>query len=376
MKKKISDPKDPVHKTDPIEKQNFYIVKSGETLKSISQDLMLENPRYLYEYHNQHCSFLDIIPDNGRLRLLQKLCIPGWEEILKMNFMIQERGESLYKQFPKGKIPFNAKAFSGEYKIRQTESDDGVQKNEYAYSIHFNYIKEEEKGYHLHFSMSDFTKDGEELEQKINSLASAFVKIIYPVTFIIDRSGKLMAAETHKPIRDIMNEIEALKKYHQGSYASLHINQMKDKMANSKVIYSSLKKILSIQFLFSCFYQAHYNMQGLASPYTDEFSWLATASPVRMEIINQIVAEEKSGYIEVVQTGKSVDYRTVEELYDPDMEYNALEKYHEKLLIASHSAIYMLNVEDFSVHKLKAEFDIQIADYEKSMTFELEKIAG
>ncbi|WP_347219708.1 hypothetical protein [Chryseobacterium sp.] len=236
MKKNISDQQDPVHEIDPIRKQNFYIVKSGETLESISRDLMLENSRHLHEYHNERCSFLDVIPENGRLRLLLKLLVPSSEEIQKMNSIIQKSGESLYKPFPNGKIPFIAEAVSGTYRIRQTESDDGIQKSEYAYSIHFNYIKEEDKGYHIHFSMSDFTKDGEELEQKINSLASAFVKIIYPVTFIIERSGKLVAAETHKEIRDIMNEIEALKKYHQGTYASLHINQMKEKMENSNII--------------------------------------------------------------------------------------------------------------------------------------------
>ncbi|AZA89762.1 Uncharacterised protein [Chryseobacterium nakagawai] len=376
MKKNISDRKDPIHTTDPINKQNFYAVKSGETLESIALDLMLENPRYLLEYHNQRCSFLDTIPENGRLRLMQKLCIPAPEEISEINTIIQERGESVYKSFSKGKIPFNAEAVSGVYKVRQTESDDGILKSEYAYSIYCNYIKEEEKGYRIHFSMSDFTKDGEELEQKINSLASAFVKIIYPVTFIIDRSGKLVAAETHKEIRHIINEIEALKKYHQGSYASLHINQMKDKMAHPKVIYSSLKTIVPVQFIFSSFYQAHYNIQGFSVPYTDEFSWLAPASPIRMEIINQTLSEEKSGCIEVVQTGKSVDYRTVEELYDTDWEYDELEKPHSKSLIASHSAIYTLKAADFSIQKIKAGFHIQMADYEKSMTFELEKLAG
>ncbi|MDM1557259.1 hypothetical protein PYS58_05360 [Chryseobacterium indologenes] len=376
MKKNISDRKDPMLTTRPIHEQNFYIVKSGETLESISLDLMLENPQYLLEYHNQRCSFLDMIPENGKLRWMQKLCVPSPEDILKINSVIQEQGEGPSKPFSNGKIPFNAGAISGEYKVRQTESDDGVHKSEYAYSIHFNYIKEDEKGHCIYFSMSDFTKDGEELEQKINNLASAFVKIIYPVTLIINGSGKLVAAKTHKEIREIINEIEALKKYHQGSYASLHINQMKDKMANSKVIYSSLKTILPVQFLFSCFYQAHYNIQDFAAPYTDEFSWLAPASPIRIEIINQMLTEEKSGCIEVVQAGKSVDYRTVEELYNADWEYDELEKPHSKSLIAKHSAIYTLKAEDFSVQRIKAEFDIQIADYVKSMTFELEKLAG
>ncbi|MDN3692756.1 hypothetical protein QWZ06_10930 [Chryseobacterium tructae] len=375
MKKNISDQKDPVHKTDPIKAQNFYVVKSGETLESISRDLMLENARCLYEYHNQRCSFLDIIPDNGRLRFLQKLCIPPPEEIVRMNFLIQQREEGIYKQFLNGKIPFNANAFSGDYKVIQTESDDGILKSEYAYSLHFRYIKEE-KDQHIHFSMSNFKKDGEELEQKINNLAAAFVQIIYPITLMIDHSGSLLTVGTHKEIPEIIGEIEALKEYYQGKYASLHIDQLKDKMANSEVINASLKKLLPIQFLFSRFYQAHYNIQGMSVPYIDEFSWMAPASPIKMELVNNTLPEKDPQFIEVLQTGKSVDYRTVEELYNQDLEYDNLTNPHSKSLIASHSATYTLSAENFSVQKIKAGFHIQIADYEKSMTFDLEKLAG
>ncbi|WP_160137423.1 hypothetical protein [Chryseobacterium sp. c4a] len=375
MKKDIPDGKGLAYGTNPIEKQNFYVVKSGETLESISQDLMLENPRYLYEYHNQRCSFLDIIPENGRLRFLQKLCIPTSEEVARMNFLIRQQGEGLYKHFLNGRIPFNANAFSGDYKVIQTESDDGVQKSEYAYSLHFKYIKKE-KDHHLHFSMSGFKKDGEELEEKINSLASAFVKIIYPITLIIDHSGGLLTAETDKEISEIIGEIEALKKYYQGKYASLHIDQLKDKMANSKSMDASLKKLLPIQLLFSCFYQAHYNIQGVASPYISRFSWMAPASPIKMELLNNTLPEKDPQFIEVVQTGKSADYRTVEELYEEERNNDEHTRQNLKSLIASHTAVYTLNAENFSVQKIKAAFQIQIADYEKSMTFDLEKLAG
>lgn len=376
MKKNISDGRDPVHKIDPIDKQSFYIVKSGETLESIARDLKLENPQYLHEYHNQRCSFLDIIPESGKLRLLQKLYIPDQKEILAINALISARGEGLYKLFPKGKIPFSAGSVFGKYRVRQTESDDGVQKSEYAYSLDFDYIKEEEARHYIHFSMSDFKKDGEDLEQKINNLASAFVKIIYPIALVVGHSGKLEAASPHKELRDIVCEIEALKKYHKGMYAASHIDLMKAKMATPQIIYNSLKKLLPIQFLFSGFYHARYNINGFAAPYTDEFSWLAPASPIRMEIINQALSEKESGCIEVLQTGRSVDYRTAEQLFDPDREYDLLEKPHSKSLSANHSATYILNAEDFSVQKLKAEFDIQIADYEKSVTFEMEKLTG
>lgn len=376
MKKNISDGRVPVHNMDTIEKQNFYIVKSGETLKSIARDLRLENPEYLREYHNERCSFLDHIPENGTLRFLQKLCIPSQGEIQTINALIKERGEGLYKLLPKGKIPFNAGSVLGKYRVRQTESDDGLQKSEYAYSLDFNYINEEETRHYIYFSMSDFKKDGEELEEKINNLASAFVKIIYPIVLVVSHSGKLEAAEPHKELQEIIHEIETLKKYHKGMYAASHIDLMKAEMATPQIIYNSLKKVLPIQFLFSHFYEADYNIQGLAVPYTDDFSWLAPASSVKMELLNCILPEKDPHSIEILQTGKSSDYRTAEELYNTDREYHDRIKPHSQSLIADHTATYVLNARDFAVQKIKATFDIQIADYEKSVTFEMEKIAG
>ncbi|RTZ46395.1 hypothetical protein EJ377_19275 [Chryseobacterium arthrosphaerae] len=144
MKKNISNRGNSVQESDSA--VNLYFVKQGETLESISWDLNLENYEYLREYHNARCSPLDLIPGDGTLRLLQKLCIPSSDEIQAINRTIRQNGESLRYLLPEGNIPFDISLVNGDYAVRQTESDDGVQKSEYAYELHFTYVKEEEEG--------------------------------------------------------------------------------------------------------------------------------------------------------------------------------------------------------------------------------------
>ncbi|OCA77443.1 hypothetical protein BBI01_03030 [Chryseobacterium artocarpi] len=374
MERNIPNREGPVHEINS-KKQNIYFVKSGETLESISESLNLENPTYLRDYHNERCQPFDIIPEEGTLRLLQKICIPDPDEIIQINELIKQRGESLYHQFSEGKIPFDVEKLQGNYQVKQSESDDEIKKSDYAYTLNFSFIKEKEERYYIDFSMSDFKKDGQEPEEKINMLASAFVRVIYPITFVVDHAGSLTDVQTHKDIAQMIDEIEELKKYHSGSYAALHINQMKHKIADPQVMFESLKNMLAIQFLLGQFYQAVYT-RNISVPYNSEFSWLAPASPVRMEMVNQVLSQYESGFLEILQVGKSRDYRTVQELYYTDQEYDPLAELHSKSLTAEHSAIYSLNSADFSIRKIKADFKIQIADYEKTISLELERITG
>lgn len=376
MKKNNPNPGNPLRGIISSLKEDIYYVKQGETLESISWDLTLENPKYLREYHNSRCSYLDLIPEDGALRFLQKLHLPNSDEIVKLNEQIRKSGESLCCLLPTGKTSFNIKFIDGNYQVKQTESDEGIQKSEYSYVLHFKYIKENEKGHYVEFTMNNFKKNDEQPEEKINNLASDFVKTVYPILLIIDKSGNFVAAQPIKDSKDMIGDLEALKQYYAGVYAISHIDRMKNKMNDPQVIYNSLKGTLPFQFIFNQFYKANYHSKDTAAPYRDEFSWLALATPVRLEMTHQILPQNSSDVIEILQTGKSVDYRTVSELYYTDLEYDRQIMPHSKSVKANHSATYTLDFMDFSIQKIKARFDIRIADYEKTMTFELEKLVS
>lgn len=373
MKKNIVNRKNPAPDSAPDIHPDLYFVKQGETLDRISWNLGLENPRYLREYHNERCSYLDIVPENGTLRFLQKLYIPSSTEISSINKKIRECGESLCYLLPNGKIPLNINLINGHYSVRQTESDDGIQKSEYGYMLRFNYIKEEKERHYIDFSMNGFKKDSEDPDQKINDLASAFVEIIYPVTLVAGCSGNFIKAEPHKEIREMLSEMDTLKSYYTGPYAAAHIDRMKHTIADPQNMYKSVKKMLPLQFLFNRLYQADYHSRDTTVPYRDEFSWLAPASPIQLEMTHRTLPQTDLRFIELLQTGKSADYRTVQELHYTDQDYDEYISPHSRSVKAHHQALYTLDAKNFSIQKIRAELGLQIADYEKKITFELEK---
>jgi hypothetical protein len=75
-----------------------------------------------------------------------------------INRQIREKGESLCYLLPNGKIPLNMNLINGDYFVRQTESDDAIQKYEYAYKLHFSYLKTIQDRHYIHFSMSSFQR--------------------------------------------------------------------------------------------------------------------------------------------------------------------------------------------------------------------------
>lgn len=344
----------------------IYFIKSGETVETIAKDLNIENPKYLREYHNAHCNILDRILENGSVRFSQRFCIPSAKEIEDINVLIRKRGESLRYLLPKGKFPFNVQLISGEYSIKQTEIENGVSKSEYAYRIDLQYIKKENDQHHFHFSVTDWEKDGEEPDDKINSLASDIAKIIYPVTLIVDEAGNFVAAQPKNDENEIITQLEGLKKYHYGSLAALQIDRMKDRVTDPQVIEHSLKKIMALQFLFIPFHQIDFRSYDTSVIYKTEISWLPLSPPVVMEVEHQTLQQEDPRFIEILQTGKSIHPNYKED--------NKSSKLHPNSFEGEHSAKYILDAKDFSTQKIEASFRAQVVDKEVEMRFELQRV--
>lgn len=344
----------------------IYFIKSGETLDTIAQKINIENPKYLREYHNARCNILDRIPENGSVRFSQRFCIPSAKEIEEINALIRERGESLRYLLPKGKFPITIPLMSGEYAVKQSEVENDISKNEHAYQIDLQYTKKENNQHHFHFSVTDWKKEGEEPDDKINSLASDIAKIMYPVTLIVDEVGNFVAAQPNKEENEIITQLEKLKKYHYGSVAASHIDRMKDRIADPQVIEHSLKKIMALQFLFSPFHQINFRSYDTSVIYQTEISWLPLSPPVVVEVEHQTLQQENPRFIEILQTGKPIHPNCKEDNPSPELYSQSFE--------GEHSAKYIIDAKDFSIQKIEAHFRSQVVDKEIEMQFELQRI--
>ncbi|MFC3161051.1 hypothetical protein ACFOEQ_23795 [Chryseobacterium arachidis] len=60
-----------------------HFILFGETLESISEEIHLENPKYLKEFHNRHCAKGDLI--DHQLVPGKKLFIPDTDTVKRYN---------------------------------------------------------------------------------------------------------------------------------------------------------------------------------------------------------------------------------------------------------------------------------------------------
>ncbi|RXM53714.1 hypothetical protein BOQ64_05090 [Chryseobacterium sp. CH25] len=78
----------------------IYYVKKGQSFVDLCNEVQLENPDYLRDYHNQKCSLSERLEDD--LTPGMKLYIPSSKEILEINKIIRDNHQSFYDFRRKG----------------------------------------------------------------------------------------------------------------------------------------------------------------------------------------------------------------------------------------------------------------------------------
>lgn len=71
----------------------IYYTKSGQSLADLCNEIQLENPEYLREYHNQNCSLSERF--TGDIVQGMKIYIPSSTEIIELN----KKSEAIIKAF-------------------------------------------------------------------------------------------------------------------------------------------------------------------------------------------------------------------------------------------------------------------------------------
>ncbi|RXM63397.1 hypothetical protein [Chryseobacterium sp. CH1] len=352
----------------------IYYVKKGQSFVDLCNEVQLENPDYLRDYHNQKCSLSERLEDD--LTPGMKLYIPSSKEILEINKIIRDNHQSFYDFPTKGRFPFNFKLWEGNYQITQTAYSDEkiLTKYESKVKLHFEGIKNEY--YHFLFSTLDFRKNDDISDTKLDTLAKMCIEVINPIRYIIDIEGKIVDILLTKQTEDIVSELDSIKRFFSDQYSSDYIQKMKDIARNPKLIFQKFKHSLLSTFMFGIFYRTQLRSWTNSDVYYDFYPWIFNARPIRFEFQNTLLPKETldDERVRIQQKGISSDHRSQEALRMANTEFNDEAEMTEGSIDCEHFAEYIFNRENWSLYKIEARFECFGHENTEREDFLLERI--
>ncbi|RMZ59591.1 hypothetical protein D1632_08140 [Chryseobacterium nematophagum] len=351
----------------------IYNIGFGRSFSEISDELHLENPTYLRDFHNENCPLIERC--EGDLIEGTRVFIPTKEQIAEINRNIRENNESYY-DFPSDKkFPFAYDLWNGIYETSQTSylNDKVTAIYEQKIRLELEYIKDH--NYYFQFTAFDFRKNGENSETKVSTLSKMCIKSIYPIRFIINSEGKMMNIELIKKPEQILSELENIKHYFTDDHAFHYVEKMKSLIQDPEEIVLKLSKSLLITFFFGSFYRAKLGEWTNSLLYHDFSPWIFDADAIRFEFKNVLCPKEgiDDYLIKIQQKGISCDHRSLEDLY-MGCEYDENISLNEKSIDCEQFAEYIFNRKEFSLQRIEAYFQHFTSEDNVKETFLLEKI--
>lgn len=334
----------------------IYYSQSGQSLADLCHEIQLENPGYLRDYHNQHCSLSEHF--EGDIVQGMKIYIPSSQEIREINKRIRDNNQSFYDFPAKGKFPFDFKLWEGTYQITQTiYSDDTI------LAKHENKVKLDLEGikdgyYHFLFSAFDFRKNEDVSDSKVDTLAKMCIETIYPIRYSIDPEGKLMDIVLTKKTEDIVSELDAIKNFFSDQYSSDYIEKMKGIVGSPGIISQKFKNTLFNSFMFGVFYRTPLGDWTSSNVYHDFYPWIFDAQPIQFEFQNLLLSKDivDDERVKIQQKGISADSRSLEELYFTDSRLDEKTNIEKNPINCEHFAEYLFNRKNLSLYKMDARF--------------------
>lgn len=334
----------------------IYYTKSGQSLADLCNEIQLENPEYLKEYHNQNCSLSERF--EGDIAYGMKLYIPSSTEILELNKKIRDHNQSFYDFPAKGKFPFDFKLWKGNYQITQTTYSDDTILAKYENKVRLDFEEIKDGYYHFLFSASDFRKDEDVSDSKVDTLAKMCIEIIYPIRYRIDPEGKLIDIVLTKKTEDLISELDSIKNFFPDQYSSDYIEKMKGAVENPEIILQKFKNTLFNSFMFGAFYRVQLEGWVTSNIYYDFYPWIFDAHPIRFEFQNTLLSKDivDDERVKIQQKGISIDSRNLEGLYFENSRFDKKTEIEKKPIDCEHFAEYLFNREHLSLYTIEAGF--------------------
>ncbi|WP_426478513.1 hypothetical protein ACP3T3_03340 [Chryseobacterium sp. CBSDS_008] len=352
----------------------IYYAKSGQSLADLCNEIRLENPEYLRDYHNQKCSKLERF--DGDILQGMKLYIPSSTEILELNKKIRDNNQSFYDLPAKGKFPFDFKLWEGAYQVTQTAYSDNTILAKYENKVKLDLEGIKNGYYHFLFSAFDFRKNENISDSKVDTLAKMCIGIIYPIRYSIDPEGKLINIVLTKKTEDIVSELDTIKNFFPDLYSCDYIEKMKGIIESPEIISQKFKNTLFNSFMFGIFYRTQLGNWVTSNVYYDGYPWIFDAQPIQFEFQNILLSKDivDDERVKIQQKGTSIDNRNLEDLYITDSKFDQKTDIEKKPIDCEHFAEYLFNRENLSLYKIEARFQYFGHENTQRKDFLLERI--
>ncbi|GAA5098682.1 hypothetical protein GCM10023210_35120 [Chryseobacterium ginsengisoli] len=224
-----------------------HFILSGETLESISEEINLENPKYLKEFHNTYCAREDFIFD--KLIPRKKLLIPDHHKIREYN----SKNDAPFKH-PKlnPEIRFNPENFSQIYSVINTEIEENElekKSNILLYTVSVKWIRKEGDFHIFHLFKNNFS---DEHGGMMTDLASQSIRSLNPIEVKTDHKGEIAnVALTQETISNFGKIKEKLYDLFSDKYAKIYLEEFEFAVLNKDIFNQRMKEDVFIKTYFA-----------------------------------------------------------------------------------------------------------------------------
>lgn len=225
----------------------LHFIRHGDTLQSIAEQINLENPLYIKEFHNSNCAGQDYIVEH--LVAGKKLFLPDHFTVQQYN----SRNDAVFKSVERNpKIIFNPENDKSEYQVHVTESSfsDGIKtENSFSYQFSLQWIKNEFSQHTFTLSKNYFSN---QKETKIGDLAIASIQAVSPIEICTDSKGEILTVALLKETFERFPEIkEKLLDQFPDQYARIYIEEFEYVVHNQELFQKKMKEDWLIKTYFA-----------------------------------------------------------------------------------------------------------------------------
>jgi hypothetical protein len=236
-----------------------HFILSGETLESISEEIHLENPKYLKEFHNSHCAREDII-ENG-IMPGKKLLLPDFKIINEYN----SRNDAPFKQSKLNpEIPFTPDDFSRIYTVTITEIEENSlekKSNTLTYTVSVKWIRKEGAGHIFHIFKNNFS---DAQGSMMSDLASESIRALNPFVIRTDEKGEIVTIELNENAMHNFSRIkDRLADLFPDQYAAVYLDEFEFAVMNRDLFNKRMQEDLFMKIYFASLRNYFHNGKSL-----------------------------------------------------------------------------------------------------------------